>query len=172
MGMSNCNTSAERANNNAWAKKDSIGGEPSYVAKDVACSYLEYIYDNDVEPSSSEQLSKYTQSYDMKNGVASITINADQPDKAHIYNIITHRTCSHDDTKNDSAISVWYRDEKENNGIGCTYVIAEDFKDDDLIPLDLYNKQSSSKWYEENFSPNKNEEEDVDEDEDENELEE
>lgn len=144
-----CWSSATRASNKNWSDVNSLGSNPDYIAEDIACSYLEYFYDNNKEPSSSAQLSKYYQSYDAKNGTTSITINAEQPDKANIYNVITHRSCAYDNTNNDSAISVWFR--VENNGIRCVDVTANDFSNNKTQYLNLYDLEQSKEWFEYQF---------------------
>lgn len=151
MGIYDCQSSARRASNEYWSDVNSLGGNPMFIAEDIACSYLEYFYDNHEEPSSGTQLSQYYQSYNAKNGIATITINANQPDKANVYNIITHRSCAYDDTNNDSAISVWFRVEKENNGIGCVDVTADDYSNGKINYLNLYNLEESKEWFEWQF---------------------
>lgn len=151
MGTYDCESSARRASNEYWSDVNSLGGNPMYIAEDIACSYLEYFYDNREEPSSGTQLSQYYQSYNAKNGIATITINANQPDKANVYNIITHRSCAYDDTNNDSAISVWFRVEKEDNGIGCVDVTADDYSNGEINYLNLYNLEESKEWFEWQF---------------------
>lgn len=150
-GIYDCHSSARRASNEHWSDVNSLGGKPMSIAEDIACSYLEYFYDNREEPSSSTQLSQYYQSYNAKNGIVTITINANQPDEANIYNIITHRSCAYDDTNNDSAISVWFRVEKENNGIGCVDVTANEYLDGKTNYLNLYNLEESKEWLEWQF---------------------
>ena len=147
MGVHDCASSARRASNENWSDVHSLGGDPIQIADDIACSYLEYIYDNKKEPTSSTQLSQYYQSYNAKNGIATITINADQPDEANIYNIITHRSCTYDDTNNDSAISVWFRVEKKNNGIGCVDVTAREYAYSERKEFNLYDLRESEEWY-------------------------
>lgn len=137
-----CHSSTNRANNKNWSDVNSLGGEPEFIAEDIACSYLEYFYDNNEEPSSNTQFQQYYQSYNAKNGIAVATINAEQPRKPNIYNIITHRSCAYDDKDNNSAISVWFRVEKEHNGMGCISVSAN---------KDLYDLEQSKEWYDEQF---------------------
>lgn len=151
MSISDCWSSATRASNKNWSDVNSLGNNPDSIAEDIACSYLEYFYDNDKEPSSSAQLSQYYQSYNAKNGIATITINAEQPDKTNIYNVITHRSCAYDDTNNDSAISVWFRVEKENNGIGCVDVTAKNYSNNETQYLNLYDLEQSKEWLEYQF---------------------
>lgn len=151
MNISECSNSVTRAGNKNWSDVNSLGGNPKSIAEDIVCSYLEFFYDNGMEPSSSAQLSQYYQSYNAKNGTVVTIINEEQPDEANIYNIITHRSCDYDDVNNDSAISVWFRVKEDNNGIGCVDVVARDYLNNKEQYFNLYNLEQSREWFEHQF---------------------
>lgn len=143
-----CESSAKRASDNYYTVyKPEIGVNYFVVSKDAICSYLEYTYDYNAEPTSVSQLEPYMQSYVIKNNLVTIAISSDYPTSRNTYNIIPRRACSADGARDDSSISIWYRDEKHENGFGCVEFKSYDYPD-------MYDTQASHIWYETMFGSN------------------
>ena len=168
--FSTCESSAKRALNDYFTVyRPELGISDFAVSQDAICSYLEYIYDHNTEPTTIDQLESYIQAYETKNNLVTVTIASDRPTSQNVYSILPHKACSLDDTQDNSTISVWYRNEKYENGFNCVDYTASvnrgdsDFNSTPYIKkdeydlnryLDIYDPQASHVWYESMFDPN------------------
>lgn len=140
-----CPSSKERSNNPyLTGLEDPLTPMNSLNAWDATCAYLETYYRTGKLPQTQTDLMPYIQSYEIKNGTVSISINGKQPKNTTSYNIITERGCNYRAGKNLSAISIWYRDPGKNNELFC-----EEVKTDE--GSNLYDLSESHTWYSEQF---------------------
>lgn len=165
-----CESSTKRALDDYFTVyKPELGISNFAVSQDAICSYLEYIYDHNTEPTTIDQLEPYIQAYEIKNNLVTVTIASNRPTSQNVYSILPHKACSLDDIQDDSAISVWYRDKEYENGFSCIEYTASvnrgdsDFNSTPYIKkdeydlnryLDIYDPQASHAWYESMFGPN------------------
>ncbi len=91
----------------------------------VVCAYLKYVQKEGEEPQGQSDLLKYLPAgFNCQGGSCVVyTIDAEQPKKEGVYNIVTRHSCNYAEKQGDEYVSVWHRTER---GMACASMVVWD----------------------------------------------